>query len=73
MSPEVFVRHCRRLWGERWREIAPSTLGVHRTTVGRWALGQVPIPGPAAAALQGFLRERDYNLKRSGDPREIWA
>lgn len=39
-------------WG--WQTKAADALGVDASTVRRWTSGQVPVPGPVAAAVQCF-------------------
>lgn len=43
-------------WG--WQTRLAEALGVDGSTVRRWVSGAVPVPGPAAAAIRAFRRER---------------
>lgn len=50
-------------WG--WQTRMAEALGVDGSTVRRWISGALPVPGPAAAALQCFLdRKRDRDQKQ---------
>ncbi len=47
-----------RLYGSRgWQTKLALALHVDTSTVRRWTTGQIPVPGPAAAAVQCFERE----------------
>jgi hypothetical protein len=43
-------------WG--WQTKAAEALGVDASSIRRWTGGQIPVPGPVAAAVQCFQRER---------------
>lgn len=44
-------------WG--WQTRLAEALMVDGSTVRRWVSGAIPVPGPVAAALRCFLRERE--------------
>lgn len=47
------------LWGDYgWQTRMAEALEVDGSTVRRWVSGAVPVPGPVAAALRCFQRER---------------
>ncbi len=46
----------RALYGHGWQTRLADELDVDGSTVRRWVSGQVPVPGPAAAAIRCFLR-----------------
>lgn len=43
-------------WG--WQTKAAEALGVDTSSIRRWTGGQIPVPGPVAAAVLCFQRER---------------
>lgn len=43
-------------WG--WQSRLAEALGVDVSSVRRWTSGQVPVPGPVAAAVRCFERIR---------------
>lgn len=43
----------------RWQTALAHRLGVTPRTVRRWAVSRRPVPGPAAAAIQGLLEKRE--------------
>lgn len=57
MSPEELERAGLTLYGARWKAPMARALGIDVSMVWRYVTGQVPIPGPVAAALRCFLRE----------------
>ena len=55
MTAEELRRAAILLFGERgWMSRLAEALDVDRSTASRWFAG-VPIPGPVAAALNGWL------------------
>lgn len=46
----------RKLYGYGWQTRLAKELGVDGSTVRRWVSGAIPVPGPAAAAVECFLR-----------------
>ena len=46
------------LYGYGWQTRLAEALDVEGSTVRRWVSGAVPIPGPAAAAIKCFAREK---------------
>lgn len=58
MSPQDLAEAGRALYGYGWQTRLAEALGVDGSTVRRWVSGAVPIPGPAAAAIRCFLREK---------------
>lgn len=42
-------------WG--WQTRAAEALGVDASSIRRWTSGQIPVPGPVAAAVNCFTRE----------------
>lgn len=56
MTPKQLSEACVKLYGERgWQTRLAEALGVDGSTVRRWVSGAVPIPNPAAAAIDCFL------------------
>jgi hypothetical protein len=52
-----------KLFGSRgWTSALAAKLGIDRVSVWRYVSGQLPVPGPVAAAVQCWLRE----LRRAG-------
>jgi hypothetical protein len=46
------------IFGSRgWTSALASRLGIDRVSVWRYVSGQLPVPGPVAAAVQCWLRE----------------
>lgn len=43
-------------WG--WQAKAAEALGVDASSVRRWTSGQIPVPGPVAAAVRCFIASR---------------
>jgi hypothetical protein len=43
-------------WG--WQTKAAEALGVDASSIRRWTGGQIPVPGPVAAAVNCFRREQ---------------
>ena len=59
MKPAELIRLSIELYGEKgWQAFLANALGVDGSTVRRWVSGAVPIPGPAAAAIRCFAREK---------------
>lgn len=59
MKPQELADICRELWGSYgWQTRLAEALDVDGSTVRRWVSGAVPVPGPVAAALRCFLREK---------------
>ena len=55
MTPDELRQASILLFGERgWMSRLSEALGVDRSTVSRWFAG-LPVPGPAAAAVQAWL------------------
>lgn len=60
MSPQELADAGRQLYGKwGWQTRLAEALEVDGSTVRRWVSGAVPIPGPAAAAIRCFLREKN--------------
>lgn len=59
MTADELKEAGRALYGHGWQTRLAETLEVDGSTVRRWVSGAVPIPGPAAAAIRCFQRERD--------------
>ena len=65
MTPERLREIGVTLYGEwGWQTRMAESLDVRVTTVQRWVSGAVPIPGPARAALECFLREKQRQKQR---------
>lgn len=63
-SPDAkrFVSALKELYGKRWREKGAAALGLHPTTLWRYATGRLPVPKYlklAASALQRPGKRRD--------------
>ena len=59
MTPKELTRIGELLYGYwGWRTRMAEALGVDVSTVRRWLTGEAPVPGPAAAALRCFEREK---------------
>lgn len=49
-----------RLYGDRgWQSSLAVALHVDTSSIRRWVSGVVPVPGPVAAAVRCFERERE--------------
>ena len=60
MTPLELRDACIKLYGEwGWQTRLAEALGVDGSTVRRWVSGAVPIPNPAAAAVNCFLSRLD--------------
>lgn len=58
MNATELVKAGQRLYGERgWQSKMAAALNVDTSTIRRWMYADA-VPGPAAAALQCFLREK---------------
>lgn len=58
MTPAELKEAGEKLYGYGWQTRFAEDLDVDGSTVRRWVSGAVPIPGPAAAAIRCFQRER---------------
>lgn len=58
MTPAELIEIGKFLYGYGWQTRLAEALMVDGSTVRRWVSGAVPIPGPAQAALNCFLREK---------------
>lgn len=58
MKPAELKAAGESLYGYGWQTRLAESLNVDGSTVRRWVSGAVPIPGPAAAAIRCFMRER---------------
>ena len=59
MKPNELRKIGIKLYGERgWQTRLAEALEVDGSTVRRWLSGAVSIPGPAAAAVRCFEREK---------------
>lgn len=59
MTPDELKDAGRQLYGEYgWQTRLAEALGVNGSTIRRYISGAIPIPGPVAAAVRCFLRER---------------
>lgn len=47
-----------RLYGYGWQTRLAEALDVEGSTVRRWVSGAIKVPGPAAAAIRCFAREK---------------
>lgn len=57
MSGQELKEAAIRLYGAwGWQSRLAEALGVDVSSVRRWASGQIPVPGPAAAAVECFER-----------------
>lgn len=57
MTGKEFRTIAQRVYGQRgWQRKVADALAVNKSTVSRWTSGQIPVPGPAAVALQGLER-----------------
>ena len=66
MKPPELREAGLELYGERgWQTRLAEALQVDGSTVRRWISGAVSIPGPAAAAVRCFLREKRRNGGRN--------
>ena len=55
MSADELKAALIRLYGGHgWQTKAADALGVDTSTIRRWTQGQVPVPGPVAAAVRCF-------------------
>jgi hypothetical protein len=59
MKPRELSEIAERLYGYGWQTRLAEALEVDGSTVRRWVSGAVPIPGPAAAAIKCFAREKE--------------
>ena len=67
MKPEELRRAAITLFGERgWMSRLGEALGVDRSTVSRWFAG-LPIPGPVAVAVRGWLKLYELTGQRPLD------
>jgi DNA-binding transcriptional regulator YdaS (Cro superfamily) len=55
---DAFADKLKRAYGKRWLAQAAELLGVHPTTVWRWATGRINIPKSALLAVQGLKLTR---------------
>lgn len=58
VTKEELADAGRKLYGRGWQTRLAEALDVDGSTVRRWVSGVIPVPGPAAAAVRCFLRER---------------
>ena len=58
MTPAELKKAGEKLYSYGWQTRLAEALAVDGSTVRRWVSGAAPIPGPAAAAIRCFLRER---------------
>lgn len=59
MSGQELKEAAIRLYGDRgWQSRLAEALDVDTSSIRRWVGGQVPVPGPVAAAVRCFERER---------------
>lgn len=66
MTADKLRKAAIELFGSRgWTTDLADRLGVHRTTVYRYVQGQLPIPGPVAAAVDSWLSELRANRRHS--------
>lgn len=69
MSPDELRNAGIRLFGPYgWQTRLANELGVNRSTVVRWAGGQVPVSPIAEAAILCWLREADRCQGAGPDP-----
>jgi hypothetical protein len=59
MSADELKETATRLYGKwGWQTRLAQALNVDASSIRRWTSGQIPVPGPVAAAVQCFERER---------------
>lgn len=59
MSGDDLKAAAVRLYGSHgWQTKLADALQVDTSSIRRWTSGQIPVPGPVAAAMQCFERER---------------
>jgi DNA-binding transcriptional regulator YdaS (Cro superfamily) len=59
MTPKELSEAGKELYGDwGWQTRLAEALGVDGSTVRRWISGAVPIPNPAAAAVNCFLERK---------------
>lgn len=70
MTPDQLKLAGKELYGTGWQTKMAKELGVDGSTVRRWISGSVPVPNPAAAAVQCFLarRRETYALAQPSQP-----
>jgi hypothetical protein len=66
MSGQELKETAIRLYGEwGWQTRLAEALNVDVSSVRRWTAGQVPVPGPVAAAVTCFEREHKRRKPRT--------
>ena len=58
MTPDLFARCGKALYGPQWKQQLAYDLGINTRTVQRWAAGSHVIPLSAVEALRLLLDER---------------
>lgn len=59
MTADELKTSAVRLYGSHgWQTKLAHALQVDTSSIRRWANGQIPVPGPVAAAIRCFERER---------------
>lgn len=59
MTPQELREAGQRLYPIKgWQTCLAAALNVDGSTIRRWLSGAVPIPGPAAAAINCFLERK---------------
>lgn len=58
MTPDEFVQAGVALYGKRWKAPLARALNIDPSMIWRYVTGAVEIPGPVAAAVRCFLREK---------------
>lgn len=58
MTAQRLIEIGQTIWGQRgWQTAMAAALEIDTSTIRRWIYADA-VPGPAAAALECFLRER---------------
>ena len=55
MTPEQFITHAKKIYGNHWQTRAAEDLGVHLSTIKRWKTGKNRIPFVIQVIIKGKL------------------
>lgn len=66
MTAAEFKAALQFLWGDTWRQRAPTEFDTTSSTIDRWANGHAAVPGPAGRLVEKLLADEKARVTQRG-------